>query len=201
MKKLISVILIISLFFVFASCGTISPADVTKTFLDSIKTQDGAKFSSVYPYGGNDFSDLFSETDEGVLGEVETNAMDKMLDFDYEIKGEEINDDTAAVTVNMKCYALGAALEDAVQEMYSKIFYEYGSQLFSGEDISEEEINDFFGNILLEKINDLGDKTFEKTIKINLEKENGEWKIAAIDENSDFYETFGGGILKVIDEL
>lgn len=201
MKRIISIIMALSLLFVFTACDTESPADTTKVFLDSIKTQNGEKFASVYVYGGSDFNDLFSQTDEGIVGEVETKALDKMLDFDYTIKEEEINDNTATVTVDMKCYALGEAVEDAAQEMYEKVFDEYGSRIFSGADISEEELNNFLGSILLEKINALDEKTFEKTIQIDLLKEDNKWKVAALDENSEFYEAFGGGIFKALENV
>ena len=184
----------LSVLFVFTACDAESPADTTKVFLDSIKTQNGEKFASVYVYGGSAFDDLFSQTDEGILGEVETKALDT-------IKKEEINDNTATVTVDMKCYALGETVEDAAQEMYEKVFDEYGSRIFSGEDISEEERNNFLGSILLEKINALGGKTFEKTIQIDLLKEDNKWKVAALDENSEFYEAFGGGIFKALENV
>ena len=63
MKRIISIIMALSVLFVFTACDAESPADTTKVFLDSIKTQNGEKFASVYVYGGSAFDDLFSQTD------------------------------------------------------------------------------------------------------------------------------------------
>lgn len=41
MKRIISIIMTLSVLFVFTACDAESPADTTKVFLDSIKTQNG----------------------------------------------------------------------------------------------------------------------------------------------------------------
>ena len=93
----------------------------------------------------------------------------KMLDFEYEISNEKINGDKATVDVNIKTYRVGYAI--------FSFFGEYMSQAFALAflDVSEDQLDALAVSILSGKIADFKEKTFEKTVTLQMSKktENG----------------------------
>ncbi|MDO4518312.1 MAG: hypothetical protein Q4B78_03785, partial [Bacillota bacterium] len=96
MRK-IAIILCAALLIMLTACGTPSPTDVTKSFLDGVKAQDTEAVGNVYEAGGDfalsskELSDaMIEEGDEGndILKDFSDDFTAKLLDYDYEITDE-----------------------------------------------------------------------------------------------------------------
>lgn len=83
----------------FCACGTPSPTETADTFLSAVKAQDYEKVKSVYAGKTFDILDSMGEDDaeveesESIDSSFEKELKDKMLDFDYTLSNEIINDD------------------------------------------------------------------------------------------------------------
>lgn len=124
----------------FCACGTPSPTETADTFLSAVKAQDYEKVKSVYAGKTFDILDSMGEDDaeveesESIDSSFEKELKDKMLDFDYTLSNEIINDDKATVNVEVTTYALGKAMTSTMV----KYIEEALPLVFSG--ASEEEL-------------------------------------------------------------
>lgn len=119
----------------------------------------------------------------------------KMLDFEYEISNEKIDGDKATVDVNIKTYRLGDTI--------SSFFGEYMSKAFALAflDVSEDRLNALAVSILSGKIADFKEKTFEKTVTLQMSKKDGKWIVNEIEEGGDFIDAISGDLASSFENL
>ena len=156
------------------SCSGPKPSEVAKTFLEGIKKQDEKVVTDVYSLGkldilGASYKKDTSKNEEGDKDPkmdklFNEQLLPKMLDFEYETSNEKIDGDKATVDVNIKTYRVGDTI--------SSFFGEYMSQAFALAflDVSEDRLDALAVSILSVKIADFKEKTFEKTVTLQMSK-------------------------------
>lgn len=204
MKKAITIItaLMICIFGAMAltGCGTPSPSDTAKTFLDALKAQDTETMASVY--AGKDLdveNGLFGESDEEdtlLSGEsFDKMLMEKILDFDYAITNEKIDGDKATVTVDVTTYPMG----DTFSQIYADMMTQIWGLAFS--DASDEQTNAVIEGIFTKHWQEMTEKTYKGTADLSLTKTEDGWKVDEIEDDSDFLNVLTGNMVKVIEAL
>ena len=193
----ISICLMIS----FCACGTPSPTETADTFLSAVKAQDYEKVKSVYAGKTFDILDSMGEDDaeveesESIDSSFEKELKDKMLDFDYTLSNEIINDDKATVNVEVTTYALGKAMTSTMV----KYIEEALPLVFSG--ASEEELEKIMNDIFEEELSELTDKTYSAKATINLVQQDGQWKVSEIDDEGELMNALSGDLVNAIKEI
>lgn len=206
MTKHIAIILavITAIFFLSSCSSTPSPTETADTFLQALKAQDGEKMATVYSAEKLDLLETAAEsseesseesTDTGLEAVYEEQMMPKMLDFDYEISNEQINDDKATVDVKFTTYRIGDA--------FTSFFGEYISQAFmlAFSDVSEEELDSLATTLLSGKLADLTEKTYEKTATLSLTKVDGKWMVDEIQTGDDIIDALTGGLVTAFSNM
>lgn len=205
MKRIAVAVLSVIMLMVMSACGQASPSDNAKIFLDAVKAKDFDAMVSVCDGEAdteNGFDDLYDDLYEDMPKEFVDKFMDVLFAYDYEIKGEETDGDKAVVFVDMKCLPAGDAIRNIDDDdIYEKFLDEYGNLIDNGYDIPDDELEEFYTDYVADLLDNLSEKTFEDTIELEMIKRDGNWKVAVIDENSDFLNVLGGGLAAAIDEM
>ena len=199
MRHIAIVLAVFTAIFFLGGCSSApSPTEVTDTFLQALKSQDGEAMATVYSGVDLDILEAASESedesseesaDTGLEAVYEDQMLPKMLDFDYEISNEQINDDKATVDVKFTTYRIGDA--------FTAFFSDYISQAFmlAFSDVSEEELDSLATTILSGKLADLTEKTYEKTVTISLTKVDDKWMVDKIQDGDDIIDAITGGLV------
>ncbi len=205
MKKILKVVstvaLSVCLMISFCACGTPSPTDTVDTFLSAVKAQDQETVKSVYV--GKNFSilenideeDTDSEDGESTDDPLEKQMQEKVLDFEYTLSNEKINDTKATVDVEFKTYEFGKALTKIMEEYMEKAL----PLALSG--ASQEELEKIMNDTIEEEIGALTDKTYTEKTTINLVQKDGVWKVAEIDDEGEVMNAISGNLLNSIKEI
>ena len=174
-----------------------TPTETADTFLTAIKAQDSETLATVYAGGELDLLKAAAETDEseevndnsGLTKVYKEQMLPKMLDFDYELSNEQIDGDKATVDVKITTYPIGDA--------FTAFFSDYISQAFilAFSDTSEEELDALATTILAGKIADLDEKSYEKTVTLNLTMKDDKWIVDEFEEGSDTVDAITGGLV------
>lgn len=176
-----------------------SPTEVTETFLDAIKAQDSERCAKVYSGDSSELGDP-SDTLFGISGDgdSESNLTEsqqevlqaffvKLLDFDYTVTEETVNEGTAEVDVEFTTYDSGKAMTNALTEYLSKAFV---YALSTGADGSE--MTDTFIDALQDETDDMVEKDRTESVTFKLSKTDSGWMIDSIDE--DQIDAMFGGV-------
>ena len=206
MTKHIAIILAVftALFFLSGCSSTPSPTETTDIFLQALKAQDGEKMATLYSGTDLDLLEAAAEsgeesseesTDTGLETVYEEQLLPKMLDFDYEISNEQINEDKATVDVKFTTYRIGDA--------FTAFFGDYISQAFmlAFSDVSDEELDSLDTTILSGKLADLTEKTYEKTVTLSLTKVDGKWMVDKIQDGDDIIDALTGGLVTAFSNM
>ena len=162
MKKILITFIIFTLTLGIVGCSTQTPTDVVQSYFKELENGDSQKATA---YFENVFPSNEEETEED---EVSKEIITKYISrIDAKVVSEEVNEDTATVEVEIEAPNLSNLVMEVFQE---SLVYAFG-----GTDMSEEDMNE----ILLEKV-DSGECEI-RTGKINLVKEDNEWKIKSDD--------------------
>ena len=183
MKKIaiaLATAMVLAMGCLLVGCSEESPSDVTKTYLDALKSKDSDAYAKVYADGAtnpldgktllNVDSSKTTDTQKEVLGEM----LDKVLDFDYTIGEEKVSDDKATVDVTVKTYQFGDA--------FTKAFKSYFSKAMASGMTDTTELSDLMMECFSDELDKLKDKSYEKTVTFNLTNTDDGW---TIDELSD----------------
>ncbi|WP_195428145.1 hypothetical protein [Clostridium sp. D46t1_190503_E9] len=141
-----------------------SPSDTVKTYFDEIKGSDEAMISTLL----------------STVKENNTNSSKKMVTeiqkLTYTINSEAIEgEDNATVNVTVNGPDIAAVIAKGIQEVFTSAL----SQAFSGTEMTEEEQNKLYDDILIKALDEV---TFtDRTGDITLEKSENGWKVT--DEN------------------
>lgn len=197
MKKVLVIVLVIAMSAALFGCGSASPSDVVDTYLRALKAQDTDAIAKVY--SGDSGTDLISDVadSEEFPEEISSDFTDMILSFDYTLANEQINGDTATVEVTIDTYDFGSMFKSVIGDYFTKAF----AMAFSG--ASEDEIEQVLIDLFTEKLAEMkeGEHDFEATATLSLSKVDGEWKIDAIDDESDFLDYLTGGIVSALADI
>lgn len=177
MKKIICFLLILMLTFSVVGCSSENPEKTVSSFLDSFFYGDFEEANG-YVLDAEDISyeSAFAETtmeSDAELDEALQTAYEKST---YEILSSTIDGDTAEVETKITVPNLGSIFSEIIQEALPLAFV----SAFT-EDASDEEMDEFMSNMLIDKLNSDDIPMVTKTVNINLVKEDGTWLIEMDD--------------------
>ena len=168
MKKVSILLLALCLIFMTA-CGTASPTDALKADLENAKSSP---------------DEIIGQLGEDGFGEEATQALvDTVLEFDYQLGEEKIDGDKATVETTITTYPFG--------EIFTGIVADFITQAFANPDMTDDDASALLDQLLMDAL-DKADKTYSKTITIELSQEDGEWVVQESDEMSN---ALTGGML------
>ena len=168
MKKVSILLLALCLIFMTA-CGTASPTDALKADLENAKSSP---------------DEIIGQLGEDGFGEEATQALvDKVLEFDYQLGEEKIDGDKATVETTITTYTFG--------EIFTGIVADFITRAFANPDMTDDDASALLDQLLMDAL-DKADKTYSKTITIELSQEDGEWVVQESDEMSN---ALTGGML------
>lgn len=170
MKKLFVVLLVLCMLFMTA-CGTPTPSEALKADMENAK-------SSPEEILGDVGDDGFSEESNKLL-------IEKILEFDYKLGEEVINEEkgTATVETTITTYPFG--------DMFTSIMSKLISEAFANPNMTDAQLEARMDALLADGLKGL-EKTYTKTIKIELALEDGQWVVQESDAMSD---ALTGGML------
>lgn len=199
MKKILTIFASFIMMFSLVACGGPSPSDVTDAFLKGIKEQDKEAIAGSYADDEidilGDVADAGESDNSPMTKVVDEKMLPKMLEFDYEILGEEIEGDKAMVEVSIKTYEFGAAFTAFAEEFITQAFDLYFA------DASDEQVEEAGAKILIDELDKLKEKKYEKTVKIGLTKEDGQWVIDEMDEDDSLINAVSGGLYDALNAM
>ena len=188
MRKIFSIFLIFVLAASLSACGSApTPKDIAEKYLAAIKAQDEEGISALSE--GSYSEDELMGTVDLVLGESEEGEeydeatkkfKEKVIDFDYTIGEERIDGENAEVDVTIKTYDFGTMMGQYLERAMSELM----AAAFDG--ASQEEIDAMGKKILEEELDKLTEKSYETTVPMKLKKVEGEWKVAKMEDDSEF---------------
>ncbi len=168
MKKVTILLLALCLVFLTA-CGSSSPTDALKADLENAKASP---------------DEIIGEIGDEGFGEEATEALiDKVLEFEYEFGEEKVDGDTATVETTITTYPFG--------DMFTSVISDFITQAMANPNITEDEMTALLDDLLM-KAMDGAEKTYEKTITIELKKDGKAWVVQESDELSN---ALTGGML------
>ena len=199
MRKIFSIFLIFVLAASLSACGSApTPKDIAEKYLAAIKAQDEEGISALSE--GSYSEDELMGTVDSVLGESEEGEeedeatkkfKEKVFDFDYTIGEERIDGENAEVDVTIKTYDFGTMMGQYLERAMSELM----AAAFDG--ASQEEIDAMGKKILEEELDKLTEKSYETTVPMKLKKVEGEWKVAKIEDDSEFLNAMFGGMIDI----
>ena len=188
MRKIFSIFLIFVLAASLSACGSApTPKDIAEKYLAAIKAQDEEGISALSE--GSYSEDELMGTVDLVLGESEEGEeydeatkkfKEKVIDFDYTIGEERIDGENAEVDVTIKTYDFGTMLGQYAERAMSELM------AAAVDGASQEEIDAMGKKILEEELDKLTEKSYETTVPMKLKKVEGEWKVAKMEDDSEF---------------
>lgn len=172
-KRIIALLTCLSMLFALTACGGTSPSDAIKAELDSVK--DASSDSIIQQALSS--ADL---EDTDLLEPVVANIQG----FEYEILGEEVDGDTAKVTVSITTAPFGDIFTDAYDEVLN--------------DVLSGKLTDFETRDIVERLYkplaEATDKTYTKEVVINCTKDGKNW-VGDFDTNDEFIDAVFGGLM------
>lgn len=199
LKRVSSFILVLSLLFVFTACSSgPTPTETAEGFLEGVKSLDKEKVAEFYA-GETDDVD-FSSSDAAIFDDDfdfmdQKDLIDKLVGFDYAVQNEKISDDekTATVDVVVTSYAFG----DMIKELMSEAITEAFANMLD----DDYDIEKFMEEKLAEKVANLK-KDYSETVKLDIVKnDDGNWVVAAMDDDAPLLNAITGNLFKVVDDL
>lgn len=188
MRKIFSIFLIFVLAASLSACGSApTPKDIVEKYFAAIKAQDEEGISALSE--GSYSEDELMGTVDLVLGESEEGEeydeatkkfKEKVIDFDYTIGEERIDGENAEVDVTIKTYDFGTMLGQYAERAMSELM------AAAVDGASQEEIDAMDRKILEEELDKLTEKSYETTVPMKLKKVEGEWKVAKMEDDSEF---------------
>ena len=175
MKKVLILLLTLSLIMLTA-CGAPSPSDVLKADLENAKSSP---------------EEILGEIEETGFGEKAMGQLiEKVLEFDYELGKETIDGDTATVETTITTYPFGQIFTNVVTNFITQAFANAGN-------LSDEDMAKLMDDLLLDEL-EKAEKTYKKTVSIQLKLEEDKWVVQETKEMSD---ALTGGMLSFADNM
>ena len=169
MKKILVLLLVVCML-TLTACGTPSPTDVLKADLENAKSSP---------------EEILSDISDSGFGETAMNQLvQKVLDFEYQLGEEKIDGDTATVETTITTYPFGDIFKQVITNFIMQAFANAG-------DMNDEDMAKLMDDLLIEELNK-AEKTYTKTVSIQLKLEDDAWVVQETEEMSD---ALTGGLL------
>lgn len=172
LKKLVPFLLIFSLLFGVYGCGTKSPSDTTKEYLEELKKGENGDFSSLLNKTLDNSEAKAAKTNKDESAKILTESIKKLT---YTINSEKIDGDKAVVNVKVNGPDVAGVMVDYMQKALAAAF----NEAFSGKEPTKEETEKVYDKLLIECFNNV--KFTDRTGDISLTKVDGKWKINGDD--------------------
>ena len=180
MKKVISILCVVTIIFSFSGCSLGNKPDkIVTTFSEAMKAYDNDAMNACLQTVDEDDEDesldsMFSDDTEGMTDVIKF-FQDNASKIKYTIDSTEIKDDTATVTVKYTyndASSIGESLAtDYIQQVFALAF----------SDVSEDEMKtksaELFVKLFNEKTEDAKLSTCDATVKFDCVKTDDGWKI------------------------
>ena len=195
MKRVITSVTVCAMLILLAGCGSgqaakePTPEDVVASAIDAVKTCD---FTTANAAWG---SDIEKEADAATEDDQEAVVKAICSGIQYEIVSSDIAENTATVTVKISNKDLGTAFKDAMGEMFAELM----SNLGSDNQMTEEESQQYFTDLFVEKINGGDYTTVDSTVDVALTKGENGWEISG--DTEDAIDAMFGGLISVANEM
>lgn len=196
MKKIIVTIITFILAVGLCSCGGPTPTETVDSFLSAVKAEDSEVINSVYSSGDFEFNNEIydPDSDDEFTKELYESLIPKILEFEYEISNEKIEDDKATVDVKFTTYNIGSTLTSFMSEYVTQ------AMALAFSNASDEQIVSLGETLLKSKI-DTMEKNYTDTVSVSLTQKDGTWIIDEFEEDGDFYNAFLGGAVDAVNDL
>ena len=176
MKKKVSILLLaLCLILVTVACSSPSPSDALKADLENAKSSPEDIVGDI---GDSGFSD-----------ELNTALVNKMLEFEYEIGEEKVDGDTATVELTITTYPFGDMFTTVINDLMDKA---------TNSELSADTDTDALVSEMLNEQMDNAEKSYTKTITVELAKEDNQW---VVQESVDYGDAITGGLYTFADNL
>lgn len=192
MKKIFAYILFIGLILSMTACtSSPSPEEVVDKAMEAIINMDKDELSKYM-----DIDDLLGEEE----GTINTDAISEeeisvlFENIEYKIISSSIDGDSASVNIDIENIDMGMVLGQFLEEAFAFAF----SDAFSDKSMSDEEMEVAMTDLFLEIIEKNKDNTVSNNVDIDLNKVDGQWKIA-VDE--DFQNALTGNLIDMINSM
>ena len=173
MKKILSIILALVLVLGLAACGGSkkgTPEATIDTLMEGLKTMDFEKIKGTMKDATDEDMDLAEDESIQAMYDILKGWASKLT---YKLGKSEVNGDKATVAADVT-YTDAA---DLISEAFTEYISTAMSKAFSGEEVSEEEMQKLLMDTINEKAKSVGTKTAEASLTFNLEKVGDDWKI------------------------
>ncbi|WP_029452166.1 DUF4878 domain-containing protein [Clostridium algidicarnis] len=171
LKKITSIALILILAIGVYGCGSKSPSNTMKSYLEEIKTGKSGDLNKLF--------DERKETEEKKEGDISEENSQKLVDamkkISYTINSEKIDGDAATVNVKVNGPDIAAAMLDYIQQVFSNGL----TQAFSTNKLTEEQSKNMDDDILSKCIDNI--KYTDRTEDVSLIKKDGQWEVVTND--------------------
>ena len=173
---------------IFTSCSPhVTPGDQVAKELDAIKS-DTSRDTFKQVLLGNEFLPAaFREDYEAVV--------DRIRDFDYEIKSESFNEDKteATVVVSITTYDFGAAYGDT----YDRVVRDAAEEVIT----EGTDVRRYVLFLMLKKMLEIEEKSYTAEVEVHcVRNEEGDW-VTDIDRNDPLLDAMTGGMMSAIEQI
>ena len=176
LKKLAVILVMMLSTTLLYGCGGSTPTDVVNKYFKKVKSGD-TDIQQLVAMVEEESGEVSEETleEDSFSEETQKELLEKIKKIEYKVNSETVNGDNATVNVTVKGMDFNIVLGKVMQEAFSFIF----AQAFSGDEMSEEESNAYFNELLNKYLDEI---TYsERTLDVALTKVDKEWKIKETD--------------------
>lgn len=176
LKKLATVLVMMLSTTLLYGCGENTPTDVVNEYFQKVKSGD-TDIKKLVTMVEEESAEVNEESleEDNFSEETQKKLLEKIKEIDYKVNSETIDGDNAKVNVTVKGMDFNIVLGKVMQEAFGFIF----TQAFSGVEMSEEESNTYFNELLNKYLDEI---TYsERTLDVDLTKVDKGWKIKETD--------------------
>jgi hypothetical protein len=196
MKKIIAIILILTFVLIPVGCsGQSNPEDTVDNYFKAVKKFDLETMNSLMAEPEEDnFEEMLEEE-----GDMANYFMDYIKDnakkIEYEITNTETEEDTAKVDVKAE-FVNGSPL---ILKTFGELFTSLMAEAFSGNEMSDEEIETMIVEIMEEKSQEMETEFVENEVTVNLVNKDGSWYIEEVSD--DLSNIITANFVKAFEEI
>jgi hypothetical protein len=196
MKKIVSIILILTFVLIPVGCSEQSnPEDTVDNYFKAVQKFDLETMNSLMAEPEEDnFEEMLDEE-----GDMASYFMDYIKDnakeIEYEITNTETEEDTAKVYVKTK-FVNGSPL---ILKTFGELFTNLMAEAFSGNEMSDEEIEKMIVQIMEEKSQEIEIEFVESEVTVDLVKKDGNWYIEEVTD--ELANVITANFVKALEEI
>lgn len=200
MRKLISLLLIIGIFFATGCSFSSKPETTVSSFIDAGKKFDLAQMATmVNPSDSQKVTDMLKNQE----GDKDSDYQKYFIDYfkenaakiTYSIKDSKVEKDQATVSVDFKYVDGGPLLKATLGDVFSKAI----SLAFSGVEMKDDEMSQMFVSSMTKQKETIKESMTEKTIDFNLKKVDNKWYIS--EPSDELLDVFMSNFLSVGNQI